>query len=160
MREETVSCVRCQRRYRVAATVAEPPSCGVCGIALPWLSRADDDNFAEIVQVGVPVVVTISARWCSPCRVVTPALERVTRERLGEVKLVRVDVDAAPGLSRRLSVTALPTLLVLRDGEVVARRERPLSAASARRWLRDMLVLAAQVREPERAPRPQVTRSG
>jgi thioredoxin 2 len=66
---------------------------------------------------------------------VSPALEQLATERAGRVKLVKVDVDAAPQLAQRFRVQAVPTLMVVRDGEVVARQAGALPLPALRQWL-------------------------
>ena len=58
------------------------------------------------------------ALWCGPCRRVSPALEQLARDLAGQVKLVKVNVDTSPQISRRFGAQAIPTLLVLRRGQV------------------------------------------
>ena len=62
-------------------------------------------------------------------------LAQLARERAGKVKLVKVDVDKAPGLSQRYDVRAIPTLIVLRRGEVIARQTGAAPANVLRQWL-------------------------
>jgi thioredoxin 2 len=71
----------------------------------------------------------------SPCRQVSPALVQLARERAGRVKLVKIDVDGAPGLSERFDVRAIPTLIVLRGGEVIARQTGAAPVNVLREWL-------------------------
>jgi thioredoxin 2 len=66
---------------------------------------------------------------------VSPALEQLATERAGQIKLVKVDVDAAPRLSQRFEIRAVPTLMVLRDGEVVARQAGAAPVPVLRNWL-------------------------
>jgi thioredoxin 2 len=66
---------------------------------------------------------------------VSPALEQLATERAGEIKLVKVDVDSAPKLSQRFEVRAVPTLMVLRDGEVIARQPGAAPLPALRSWL-------------------------
>jgi thioredoxin 2 len=66
---------------------------------------------------------------------VSPALEQLATERAGQLKLVKVDVDKAPAISRRFSVQAVPTLLVVDRGEVVARQSGAAPVAALRNWL-------------------------
>ena len=66
---------------------------------------------------------------------VSPALEQLARERAGQLKLVKVDVDAAPDLSRRFGVQAVPTLLLLDRGQVLARKAGAAPVAALRTWL-------------------------
>jgi thioredoxin 2 len=116
------------------------PRCGNCKNPLPWVAEADDDTFAEVVeQAKLPVLVDLWATWCGPCRMVSPALEKVARELAGRIKLVKVDVDAAPRISRRFAVQAVPTLLLVSGGEVVARQAGAAPAAALRSWVEDHL---------------------
>ena len=70
---------------------------------------------------------------------VSPVLDRLAQERAGQVKLVKVDVDMSPNLSRRFDVQAIPTMLVITAGKVVARQAGAPSAAALRSWLDDAL---------------------
>jgi thioredoxin 2 len=104
---------------------------------LPWIADASDSDFAEIVEnSSVPVLVDLWATWCGPCRMVSPALEQLAAERAGNLKLVKVDVDSAPAISRRFSVRAVPTLLLLTDhGRLLARQSGAAPIAALRNWL-------------------------
>jgi thioredoxin 2 len=97
---------------------------------------AGDDDFTEVAeQSAIPVLVDMWAPWCGPCRMVSPALAQLAEERAGQLKLVKVDVDKAPTLSQRFGIQAVPTLMVLRDGEVVARQAGAAPANVLRDWV-------------------------
>lgn len=66
---------------------------------------------------------------------VSPALEQLAEERAGQLKLVKVDIDRAPRLAQRFSVQAVPTLMVLYRGEVIARQPGAAPIDALRRWL-------------------------
>jgi thioredoxin 2 len=135
-RTSIVICPHCSKRNRVPAAADSIPKCGNCHHALPWIADAGDDDFAEVAErAPVPVLVDLWATWCGPCRMVSPALERLATERAGEIKLVKVDVDAAPRLSQRFEVRAVPTLMVLRDGKVLARQPGAAPEPALRSWL-------------------------
>jgi len=144
MAEPIVECPNCGRKNRVPAAASGVPRCGNCKQPLPWVADAGDDTFTEVAEKStIPVVVDLWATWCAPCRMVSPALEQVARELAGRVKLVKVDVDAAPELSRRFEVQAVPTLLVMDGGRVIARQAGAASAAALRNWVEKSLTAAA-----------------
>jgi len=87
----------------------------------------------------VPVVVDLWAPWCGPCRMVAPGVERAASEFAGRLKVVKVNVDHAPGVSARFGVQGIPTLLVLRDGEPVARQVGALPPDQLPTWVRTAL---------------------
>jgi thioredoxin 2 len=135
-RTSIVTCPNCSKRNRVPAAADSVPKCGNCHQPLPWIADAGDDDFAEVAERSpVPVLVDMWATWCGPCRMVSPALEQLATERAGQIKLVKVDVDAAPRLSQRFEIRAFPTLMVLRDGEVVARQAGAAPVPVLRNWL-------------------------
>jgi thioredoxin 2 len=136
MESTTVTCPHCGKRNRVPAAAEGKPRCANCHRWLPWIASAGDQDFAAIVEKSsVPVLVDMWATWCGPCRMVSPALEQLAAERAGRLKLVKVDVDQAPAVSQRFTVRAVPTLLLIHHGQVLARRSGAASVAALRDWL-------------------------
>src|SRR3984885_8069290 len=74
-----------------------------------------------------------------PCRMVSPALEKVATEMAGKIKLVKVNVDEAPRLQQRFGVQAIPTLLLLRKGEVIARQVGAVPEQAIKAWVNGAL---------------------
>ena len=133
---EIITCPNCGRRNRVPAAAPGIPRCGNCHQPLPWIADAGDDTFAEVAEAApVPVVVDLWAPWCGPCRMVSPALALVAADLAGRVKLAKVNVDESPKIAQRFGVQAIPTLMVLRNGQVVARRAGAAPAADLRKWV-------------------------
>src|ERR1700754_4604200 len=140
MKSTTMVCPNCGKRNRVPAAADGKPRCANCHHWLPWVVDAGDVDFAEIVEnSAVPVVVDLWATWCGPCRMVSPALEQLATERAGDIKLVKVEIDAAPRLAQRFEVRAVPTLRVMRDGGVVARQAGAAPVPALRTWLNEAL---------------------
>ncbi|MFG2660140.1 thioredoxin [Streptomyces sp. NPDC048425] len=136
----TVTCPHCGRANRVPPAAEGHPRCGNCKQPLPWIVDAGDDDFAEVVEKAtVPVVVDLWATWCGPCRMVSPALEKVATDLAGRIKLAKVDIDKNPRLSQRFEVQAVPTLLVLDKGKTLARQAGAAPAPALRQWVEQSL---------------------
>ena len=73
------------------------------------------------VQATAQGVVDFWAPWCGPCRMVSPAVERLATEHAGHLKVVKLNVDEAPDIGARYGVQGIPTLLFLRNGTEVDR---------------------------------------
>jgi thioredoxin 2 len=132
----TIRCPNCGSTNRLPAAAQGKPKCGHCHRPLPWIVDAGDDDFAAVAErSSLPVLVDMWAPWCGPCRMVSPALAQLAEERAGQIKLVKVNVDLAPRLARRFSVQAVPTLMVMRGGEVIARQAGAAPAPALRSWL-------------------------
>jgi thioredoxin 2 len=135
-----VECPACGRKNRVPAAADGVPQCGNCHRPLPWLADAGDDDFADVVERSrLPVLVDMWATWCAPCRMVSPALEQVARDLAGRLKLVKVDVDRAPKLSERFTVQAVPTLMIVQNGDVLSRRAGAAAAPVLRQWVDEVV---------------------
>ena len=122
------------------AAAAGTPRCAHCKKPLPWIVDADDDTFADVVDgATIPVLVDLWAPWCGPCRMVSPALERLAGEFAGRVELAKVNVDDAPALARRFSAHSIPTLLIMTRGRVVSRQVGAAPEGALRTWLEQAL---------------------
>jgi thioredoxin 1 len=102
---------------------------------LTSLTQVTDDTFAaEVLASDVPVLVDFWATWCPPCRVMHPILDELAAGR-DDLRIVGVDVDANQVTAARYGVLSMPTFLLFRGGEPVAR----LIGARSRRRLEQEL---------------------
>ncbi|MCB5162915.1 thioredoxin TrxA [Marinomonas algarum] len=80
-----------------------------------------DAQFAEeVLNSDMPVIVDFWAPWCGPCKMIAPVLEEVAAEYAGKVKVVKLNVDENQETAPKYNVRGIPTLLVVKGGEVVA----------------------------------------
>lgn len=144
MDERTLTtCPSCGKRNRVPTAARGTPRCGACKADLPWLVDADDTTFHDVADASrLPVLVDLWADWCGPCRMVAPVVERLATDLAGQLKVVKVDVDAAPQTAQRFNARSIPTLLLLRDGREVGRQVGVQPEATLRDWLTPHLTAA------------------
>jgi thioredoxin 2 len=116
-----IVCPSCAARNRVGPIASGFPRCPRCKSELPWLVDADAETFDAETSASVPVVVDFWAAWCGPCRMISPVLEDLAGRHAGRLKVVKVDVDANPGLAARFGAQSIPLLVVIRDGREVDR---------------------------------------
>ncbi len=76
---------------------------------------------AEVTSSQVPVLIDFWATWCGPCRMMTPVVEEIADEADGKYKVCSVNIDEEPELSVKFGVTAIPTFVAVKNGEVAGR---------------------------------------
>ena len=81
-----------------------------------------EQNFDEtLIATQGLVMVDFWAAWCGPCRAIAPVLEELAEASEGRVTLMKVNVDASPGLAARYEIRSIPTILFVKEGTVVER---------------------------------------
>jgi thioredoxin 1 len=81
----------------------------------------DQDFDAQVLQSDRPVLVDFWADWCVPCHMVSPVVEEIARDHSATLKAVKMNVDDNPDTPRKYGVMSIPTLIVFRGGQEIAR---------------------------------------
>jgi len=90
----------------------------------------------DVLGSEEPVVVDFYADWCGPCRMMTPAVEKLAEEFAGQVKIGKLDVDIDQEIAIRYGVSGIPTLGLFRGGKLVDRMVGyPGGVAPIRAWI-------------------------
>ncbi len=78
-----------------------------------------DSNWeTEVLQASQPVLVDFWAEWCGPCKAIAPVLDQLAEEWADKALIAKVNVDEHPSLASQFSVRSIPTLLVMKEGQV------------------------------------------
>ena len=98
---------------------------------------------ADVIEASqtVPVIVDFWATWCGPCRTLTPALEAAVTAAKGKVRLIKIDVDRAPGLSQQLRIQSIPTVYAFYQGKPVDGFQGAVPGSEIKKFIEKLVAL-------------------
>lgn len=100
------------------------------------VAQLTDANFeTEVLQAATPVLVDVWAQWCGPCRLMAPLMDWAAAEYAGRLAVGKLEADPNPVSRDRLQVQGLPTLVIYKGGEEVARHEGAMAQAQLKAFL-------------------------
>ncbi|MEQ8676381.1 MAG: thioredoxin [Aggregatilineales bacterium] len=105
----------------------------------------------EVIDYELPVVVDFWAEWCGPCRAVAPILDKLAEEFAGKIRIAKVNVDENPGLSQTFKIQSIPTIMILKQRNIVFSQPGALPEPAMRDLFQQLIDLEIPAQEPEEA---------
>ena len=102
---------------------------------MPTIAVTDSTFDAEVRQSDIPVVVDFWAEWCGPCKQIGPALEELSAEYEGRVKIAKVNVDENPNTAASMGIRGIPALFLFKDGQVVSNKTGAAPKSALQSWI-------------------------
>ena len=137
-----LACPSCGATNRVSEPrLQEAPRCGKCAtplMAAEPVALSDEALPGFLSHTDLPVVVDFWAEWCGPCKAMAPQFAGAAGQA-PEVRFVKVDSDYAPAASARYRIRSIPTLILFKGGNEVARMSGVVPAAQLLSWIRQQL---------------------
>ena len=118
---QITTCPSCGAKNRVPAAVKGKPTRALYKKPIPWIADATDVSLAGVLDTKVLVLVDLWAPWCGPCRMVAPILEKLAQSYAGSLKVVKFNVDDNLGPAQKYDASSIPTLVMVRNGQVIDR---------------------------------------
>lgn len=98
------------------------------------------ETFNDIIQGDKPVLIDFFAEWCAPCKLMKPILTEL-RQRMGDkIRILKVDVDRSPAVSSAFDIQSVPTLMLIRNKNIIWRQAGVVQAAQLEKIINQFLV--------------------
>jgi len=103
-------------------------------------TQVTDSSFeTEVLNSDGPVVVDFWAEWCGPCKMIAPALEEISEEMDGQVKITKLNIDETQDMAMIYGVRSIPMLILFKDGEPMATQIGAAPKGKLSDWIKSAL---------------------
>lgn len=98
------------------------------------VAEINGSNFEELIKEGISVV-DFWAPWCGPCRMLSPVIDELAEEMSGKINVFKCNVDDSPDIPSKFNIMGVPTLILFKDGKLVAQRSGMAPKKIIQEWI-------------------------
>ncbi len=102
---------------------------------MPTFAVTDATFEEDVRNSDLPVVIDFWAEWCGPCKQIGPALEELSVEYEGRVKIAKVNVDENPQVAAAMGIRGIPALFIVKDGQIIANKVGAAPKSALASWI-------------------------
>ena len=94
---------------------------------------------SEVVNSELPVLIDFWAEWCGPCKEIAPILDEINNEMDDKIKIVKLNIDKNPNIPNKYGVQSIPTLIILKKGEIVGTKVGSCLKSELISWIKTVI---------------------
>ena len=104
------------------------------------INHVSDKTFeSEVINSKKPILVDFWAEWCGPCKQIAPILEEISKEKVNELNIAKINIDENPNIPSKYLVRGIPTLMFFKDGEVIDTKVGSMPKSSIVEWINSLI---------------------
>jgi thioredoxin 1 len=107
--------------------------------AMPTIVITDDSFITDVLNAQKPVLIDFWAPWCGPCRMLAPILDEIAEEFSGRLVVGKLDIEEHPAVPARCGVRGIPSLMLFKDGVVLASKSGMVQKVVLKTWIEQCL---------------------